>query len=312
MPSKSRKSNKRSNKNSKDFIIKEVVVYKGGNYQSSEKKRKSNLKKVVGRDTPSHEIVKGDGYPYFRFTFKNQDEKLLASQGTFFMKTEGITFRSRMSSGFKKALARNMAGENFFLNEYYLKDIVKTREEYVQLTIDNPGQTLVKKIMPGESFYVTPRNFLACSRNLKVSAKFQLSRIAAKNGGLLMTSFINETEQPGYVFVQSYGSLEEKKIKKGDEIQVDNSHVLCYDKHCKVKLSMISNFRGKIWGGEGITYKISVKNNSDDATIYIQTHSFQKFARNVCKSCPLMVSPGRSSVSNGNSSTYSEEYEIDF
>ena len=29
-----------------------------------------------------------------------------------------------------------------------------------------------------------------------------------------MTSFINETEKPGYVFIQSYGSLEEKKIKK--------------------------------------------------------------------------------------------------
>ena len=98
------------------------------------------------------------------------------------MKTEGITFRSRMASGLKKAFARSLAGENFFLNEYYLKDIVKSRKEYVQLTIDNPGQTLVKKIMPGESFYITPRNFLACSRNLKVSAKFQMSRIAAKNG----------------------------------------------------------------------------------------------------------------------------------
>ena len=222
------------------------------------------------------------------------------------MKTEGITFRSRMASGLKKALARNLAGENFFLNEYYLKNIIKSKDEYVQLTIDNPGQTLVKKIMPGESFYVTPRNFLACSRNLKVSAKFQMSRLVAYNGGLLMTSFINETEQPGYVFVQSYGSLEEKKIKKGEVIQVDNSHVLCYDKHSKVRISMISNFRGKLFGGEGITYKISVKNDSDDATIYIQTHSFQKFSRNICKSCPILAPPPSSSTMNN-----SEEYEVE-
>ena len=30
---------------------------------------------------------------------------------------------------------------------------------------------------------------------------------------------------------------------------------------------MISNFRGKLWGGEGITYKISVKSDSEEATI---------------------------------------------
>jgi uncharacterized protein (AIM24 family) len=288
----SRKSNKNSNK---EFTIEEVVLYKGegiigGDYMKAEKKRKANLKKNKdNRETPSHVEIKGDGYPYYRFNFNNRNEKLIARQGTFFMKTDNVTFRSRMASGFKKAFARYMSGENFFINEYKLKEDVKQKDsEYVLLTIDNPGQLLVKKILPGESFYVSPRNFVACSRNLKISAKLQVRRIVSESPSILITSFINETDRPGYVYIQAYGSMEEKLIKKGDKIQIDNSHLLCYDKHSSVKISKISNFRGLLFGGEGLTYKITPKGNSD-CSVFIQTHAFDKFAQNICSKCSFFT-----------------------
>lgn len=295
----SRKSNKKSNKKNQ-YSIEEVVLHKGegvigGDYMKAEERRKANLKRNKdNRKTPKHVEIKGDGYPYYRFNFNNKDEKLIARQGTFFMKTKNVTFRSRMASGFKKAFARYMSGENFFINEYKLKeDVSKKDSEYVLLTIDNPGQLLVREILPGESFYVSPKNFVACSRNLKISAKLQVSRIVSESPSILITSFINETEKPGYVYIQAYGSFEEKKIKNGDEIQVDNSHLLCYDKHSSVKISKISNFRGLLFGGEGLTYKITPKGKKD-SSVFIQTHAFDKFASNICGKCSFFTLPSSS------------------
>jgi len=282
-----RKTNRKTNnKTNKTIEVKEFLIYDGGaNYKKSQELRKQNLKDSKGLLTPSYEIIKGDGYPYVRFSFEDENEKLLASQGTFFMKTKNITFRSRMANGFKKAMSRFFSGENFFLNEYKLKD-KPTNKEYLQLSIDNPGQVMVKILEPGESYYISPRNFLACSRNLKVSAKVQVSRIV--DGQLLMTSFINETDKPGHIFIQAYVSIEEKRLKKGEEIQIDNSHVLSYDKHSKIQISKISNLRGFIFGGEGLTYKFNLKDDANESVIYVQTHSFKKHARNICKYCSLI------------------------
>jgi uncharacterized protein (AIM24 family) len=236
------------------------------------------------RIIPNYEVIHKTTFPYVKIDFKHPDEELIARPGSFFMKTDSVTFRSRMVSGFTAAMGRLLSDEDFFMNVYSLKE---NREEpgYVLLSNNVPGEITEITILPGETYYITPSNFLACSRNLKLSGKLKFAQAISDVKGLTILSIRNLSDDNGKIFLHSFGSSEKFIIKQGETIQIDNSHILFFDKKADISVSKISNTKGFILGGEGLTLAITPKEGNEKCEIVVQTNSFPKYVRKICRYC---------------------------
>ncbi|WP_338844630.1 TIGR00266 family protein [Massilia sp. W12] len=165
---------------------------------------------------------------------------------------------------FKGLLRKYLGGESLFLSRYANSASAPRRITFVQPT---PGQIREIELAAGESLYLQPGAFLACSESVTLGLSFAglISWIARE--GL----FRLEAKGPGKLWYGAYGALLDRQIK--GEYIVDTSHLVAYDKNIKLKLQFAGGLFSSLFGGEGLVLRLE-----GEGRAVIQTRSMSGLA----------------------------------
>ena len=83
-------------------------------------------------------------------------------------------------------------------------------------------------------------------------------------GGLLWLRLRGQ----GGVWVNSCGAIEEKEVKPGEKLVVDNLHLVCMDDTLEYEVRRFGSFRSFFLGGEGFVFEVK-----GDGRLYLQTRN---------------------------------------
>lgn len=170
-----------------------------------------------------------------------------------------LELRSRLNGGFFIALLRKfLGGETLFINDFSNPTAQQRRLTLVQPT---PGEVRCIELN-GETLYLQPGAFLACTPGVKMGVKFAgLISWLAKEG-----LFRIVVSGHGKLWYGAFGALLEKEID--GEYIVDTSHLVSYEPGIQLKLQLAGGIFSSIFGGEGLVTRVVGKGK-----IVIQTRS---------------------------------------
>ncbi len=170
-----------------------------------------------------------------------------------------LELRSRLNGGFFIALLRKfLGGETLFINDFSNPSAQQRRLTLVQPT---PGEVRCIELN-GETLYLQPGAFLACTPGVKMGVKFAgLISWLAKEG-----LFRIVVSGHGKLWYGAFGALLEKEID--GEYIVDTSHLVSYEPGIQLKLQLAGGIFSSLFGGEGLVTRVVGKGK-----IVIQTRS---------------------------------------
>ena len=188
-------------------------------------------------------------YPGAFSTLKVQlaeGESLKAESGAMIAMSDTVDVEGKMEGGLFKSLGRVLTGESFFF-----QTLVARR---------GPGEILLAHELPGEIYpieldgstkYLLQKDgFFAGTADLEISSKMQnLIKGLFSGEGF----FIVQVSGTGTLFVSSYGAIHPIDLAPGQEIIIDNSHLVAWPEGMEYKIQKASSgWISSLTSGEGL------------------------------------------------------------
>jgi uncharacterized protein (TIGR00266 family) len=181
----------------------------------------------------SYEILYQNAFPVVRYRLQ-AGEKLKAESDAMIAMSSAVDVTGGVEGGFLRGLGRMLSGEKFF---------------FQYLTANRgPGEVLFGQAMPGGimdlqldgnyGLRVQKNGFLAATQGIEIDTQMQnLTRGLFSGEGF----FILSVQGRGTVFLSSYGSIHAIDLKPGEEIIIDNGHLVAWTDYTEYHIEKASN-----------------------------------------------------------------------
>lgn len=167
-----------------------------------------------------YEIIGGEAFPLLKVNLGAHESIKAESRAMVSMSTS-LSLKGTLDGGIGKAIARKFVGESAFMQEISADGDAG----WAMLASFLPGSIMALP-MKGEVICVQKGSFLAASQDIDVGAKVQsISKGLFGGEGL----FVVKVSGAGDLFLSSYGGIYPVDIKAGEEILVDNGHLVAWD-----------------------------------------------------------------------------------
>jgi uncharacterized protein (TIGR00266 family) len=196
----------------------------------------------------------------------DRGERIKAESDAMVAMSPTIDLEGKLEGGFLGGLGRMLAGEKFFF-----QTLAANR---------GPGNALLAPSAPGgivdvelDGSYglnVQKDGFLAATSGIEVSTQMQnLVRGAFSGEGF----FILRISGRGTVFVNSYGAIHAVNIPAGEEMIIDNSHLVAWADYMQYNIEKASSgWISSFTSGEGLVCRFR-----GPGTVLIQTRNPKGF-----------------------------------
>lgn len=203
----------------------------------------------------------------------DKGEEILAESGAMVTMDACLELKGKAQGGFMGSLKRAvLQGESLFQQHIYAKGAGK-----VLLAPGIPGSIQLLEV--GEKQYrLNDGAFLASDETVSIESKSQGmgQALLGGSGGF----FVMETEGKGTVAVSGFGSLYSMEVSPGNDVIVDNGHVIAWDKNLEYEVTVTtaesSGFLGKLLNsqtsGEGLVLRFT-----GTGTVYICSRNQSSF-----------------------------------
>ena len=180
-----------------------------------------------------YEILYPEAFPIVKFNLE-RGEKIKAESDAMIAMSATVDVEGKMEGGILSGLARKfLSGESMFFQE-----LAANR---------GPGEVLIGHALPGgildlelDGSYgltVQKNGFLAGTDGIQVDTKLQnLSRGLFSGEGF----FVLNVRGSGTVFVSSYGVIHPINLENGEEIIIDNGHLVAWPDYMDYKIEKAS------------------------------------------------------------------------
>lgn len=180
-----------------------------------------------------YEILYDGAFPIVKYRL-DMREKLKAESDAMIAMSATIDVEGKLEGGFLSGIARKLAGESFF---------------FQHLTANRgPGEVLFGHAMPGgiidvvmDGSYemkVQKNGFLAATEGIEVDTKVQsLGKGLFSGEGF----FILNISGRGVVFLGSYGAIHPISLEAGEQIIIDNGHLVAWTGDMDYNIEKSSN-----------------------------------------------------------------------
>jgi len=202
--------------------------------------------------------VTGDVDPFLHVSMR-QGEKIYCESNAMVMMESALELKGRMQGGLGAALMRTFAnGESFF-------------QQHIE-AVKGDGDCLLSPTLPGamqvvdvgqRQYLISDGAFVAATSgvDLKVRTQNIGNALFGQSGGF----FITETTGSGQLVVSGFGSMSQLEVTPGNDIVIDNAHVVCWDSNLRYEISVTTNGSGGFLGnlvnsvtsGEGMVLRFS-------------------------------------------------------
>lgn len=211
-----------------------------------------------------YEILGQEAFPLLKISL-SAGECIKAESNAMVSFQGGIKLHGKMDGGIGKAVARLFSGESLFLQQFKAEE---TSGE-VMLATFMPG-TLHVISLKGETIQVQSGSFMAATENIDISTKVQSISKGLFGGEGFFASKISGV---GEVFLSSFGGIYEISLKEGEEIVIDNGHLVAWDNHLNYNITKgASSWFSALTSGEVLALKFQ-----GPGRIWIQSRNVKDF-----------------------------------
>lgn len=194
-------------------------------------------------------------------------ETIKAESGAMVSMTANVELRGNVEGGLFKGIGRMLSGEKFFFQELNAKG----SEAEVTLAPTSLGNVIAVELDGSYPLYVQKDGFLAATKGIEIGTKMQnLSKGILSGEGF----FIIEIRGRGTVFLSSFGAIETKYVGAGDELIIDNGHLVAWPGNMHYNIERAA--RG--WISTFTTGEVAVCRFRGPGTIFIQTRNARAIA----------------------------------
>ena len=192
-------------------------------------------------DSVQEEIIFSPDYAVARVMMR-AGETIIAEPGAMIGMTPNISLKAQMAQGgvlgsLKRSL---LGGESFFTTTF-------TAEGDAELLLGTgqPGDILCLDLND-ETVFVQSGGFIACTEGIKVETSWGGARSFFGRMGL----FLLKISGTGKLFVGAFGALHPVEIAAGQELIIDNGHVVCFSEDTSFTIDKSGGFKTFLTSGE--------------------------------------------------------------
>lgn len=208
-----------------------------------------------------YEILHQDAFPIVK-CFLNKGEKIKAESDAMIAMSSTIDVTGGVEGGLLKGFGRMLAGEKFFFQ--YLT--ASRGDGDVLFGHATPGGIIDVELDGSYGLRVQKDSFLASTEQIEIDTKVQnlAKGIFSKEG-----FFILNVRGKGTVFLSSYGAIHPICLQEGEEVIIDNGHLVAWPEYMKYSLEKASNgWVNSVMSGECLVCRFH-----GPGTVLIQTRN---------------------------------------
>ena len=157
-----------------------------------------------------------------------------------------------------------LGGQSFFVNDY----VATGGPGQLALGAAPVGDIQVLKVEPGKGFIVQKASYLANTDDIELDVKWEGFTKGLFGQGLFMI----RTYGRGDLFVNTFGALDRHELGPGEELVVDNFHLVAFSDSCDYEVRKFGGWKETILSGEGFVTHIR-----GPGEVYIQTKNLREF-----------------------------------
>lgn len=227
------------------------------------------------------EITGGSAFPMVKFSLE-KGENVKAQSDAMVAMSESIRLESKVDGGIGKAIGRMFSGESFFMQHV----VAEKKAGWVLFASSIPGGITDIDIKQGQELTVQKNGFLAGTPGIEVSSKVQsLMRGFLSGAGL----FVVKISGAGTVFLHTYGAIHKVDVPDGEEVLVDNGHLVAWDSAMRYEIAKgASSWFSAVTAGSGFVCRFT-----GPGRVWMQTRSPWGLAEWLFPYMPLPVPPAK-------------------
>ena len=225
--------------------------------------------------------VIGDRDPFLHASLQT-GERVYAESGAMVSMDTTLELNSKLQGGLLSALTRKFANDE----SLFTQSIVAT---------GGPGDVLLAPALPGDiklldvgraQYRLNDGAFLAATSGVEIRAKMQSlgKALFGGTGGF----FVMETSGEGALAISSYGSIHEIDVTTGQDIVIDNQHVVAWDSTLRYEIGVSTSNRGFFGSlingatsGEGL-----VTRYSGQGKVYLRSRNLAALTSHIIAAMP--------------------------
>lgn len=193
-------------------------------------------------------------------------EKVKAESGAMIAMSSNFDIDGKMEGGFFSGVARMMAGEKFFF-----QTVNATRGAgHVLLAPTIPGDITLIELDGTVEYNVQKDGFLAGADTVEVNAQMQNIFKGLFSGEGF---FILKVKGTGTLALSSFGGIHEVNLAPGEEVIIDNSHLVAWPTTTQYKVEKAS----KGWISSFTSGEMLVCRFTGPGKVFIQTRNSAAF-----------------------------------
>ncbi len=193
-------------------------------------------------------------------------EKIVGEAGalTYMSPNVEITTRRREKSILSTIGLSILGGQSLFVNDY----VASGGPGELGLVAAPVGDIKVMRVEPDHGYIVQRASYLASSENIDLDVKWEGFTKGLFGQGLFMIRVTGS----GDLFINTFGAIDRHELGPGEELIVDNFHLVAFSDRCQYEVERIGGWKETILSGEGFVTRI--KGPGD---VYIQTKNLREF-----------------------------------
>ena len=173
-------------------------------------------------------------------------ERIKAESDAMVAMSPTVSVESKLEGGVLGGLGRMLSGEKFFFQTLTAKH--EPGEVYLSPTI--PGEIMDIEMDGATTYLLQKDGFFAGSEGIAITTKMQnLAKGVFSGEGF----FVIKATGKGTLFVSSYGAIHPFDLSQGEEIIVDNSHLVAWPETISYNIEKASSgWVSSFTSGEGL------------------------------------------------------------
>lgn len=202
-------------------------------------------------------------------------ESIKAEMGAMVSMSPSIDLTGTTDGGLMRGLGRMLSGETFFFQEM---NATRGGGE-VLLAPPSLGDIEAIELDGSYKLYVQKDGFLAGTKGIEVNTKMQnLGKGLLSGEGF----FIVEISGRGTVFLSSYGAIHAVNLSHGEEVIIDNGHLVAWPSYMNYTIEKASKgWLSSIKSGEGLVCRFR-----GEGVVLIQSRNPASFGSWLAKFIP--------------------------
>jgi len=130
------------------------------------------------------------------------------------------------------------------------------------------GDITTLKVVPDKGYIVSKASYLASTMGIDLDIKWEGFTKGLFGQGLFMIRAYGQ----GDLFINTFGAIDKHELKAGEELVVDNFHLVAFSDTCDYSVQRLGGWKETILSGEGF-----ITNIRGPGDVYLQTKNLREF-----------------------------------